>query len=192
MKTGTRRLTLGSLIVLSLAAGAQAAEPSGDSQSGSRRQTVLQWKLSTDDTEVILSVSDNRIFLASLKNPAQNWNWAPVPCEVPLPDKNSIVTGRNRRFPALDLLRRDGRQIGWVRVTLRFTSTTPNLELKSVWRAHPGPGPVENWVTIENKSGGDVIYSPKIVAARLQIKADETVTSAPRGQDRRRQGEGVL
>ena len=34
------------------------------------------------------------------------------------------------------------------------------MELKSVWRALPGPGPVENEVFIENKSGDKVVFPP--------------------------------
>ena len=175
MNTRARRLALGSLIVLSLASGAQAAEPSTDVQPGNQHQAISQWTLSTDDTEVIISVSNNKISMSSLKNPAQNWNWVPVPSEVPLPDKNSIITDRTDYSPNWTYCDATEDKSDGYTVTLRFTSTTPNLELKSVWRAHTGPGPVENLVTIENKSGVNVIYGSNIEATHLQIKANNTV-----------------
>ena len=50
-------------------------------------------------------------------------------------------------------------------VTLRFTCANPAMELKSVWSALPGPGPVENEVSVENKSSGDVTFAPTPAAA---------------------------
>ena len=61
-------------------------------------------------------------------------------------------------------------------LTLRFTCANPAMELKSVWRALPGPGPVENKVLIENKSGGDVVFPPTLVAAKIDLTADGAVT----------------
>jgi hypothetical protein len=175
MNTRVKRLALGSLMVLSLASVAPAVEPSPGMQSGNQRQATSQWTLSTDDTEAIVSVSDNKIFMNSLKNPVQNWNWLPVPSEVPLPGKNSITTGGTGYCPNWTCRGATEDKNGGYTVTLRFTSTTPNLELKSAWRAHPGPGPVENWVTIENKSGANVTYGPNIVATRLRVKANHAV-----------------
>lgn len=174
MNTKIRRLALGLLAVLSLVSGALATEPSADVQPGNPRQTASQWTLSTDDTEVVVSVSNNKISISRLRNPAQNWNWAPVPSEIPLPGKNSIKAGTTDYSPNWTYRGATKDKAGHT-LTLRFTSATPNLELKSVWRARPGPGPVENWVTIENKSGGNVTYDPSIVATRLQIKADSAV-----------------
>ena len=61
-------------------------------------------------------------------------------------------------------------------VTLRFTCDHPAMELKSVWRALPGPGPVENEVTIENRSQGNVVFPPTLVAAKVDLAADGAVT----------------
>ena len=175
MTAKTRQLTLKSLIVLSVASGAWAAEPPTDAQPGNQRQATSQWTLATADTEVIVSVANNKIVINSLKNPAQNWNWVPVPSEIPLPGKNSITSGRTDFSPNWTYCDATEDKSDGYSVTLWFTSATPKLELKSVWRAYPGPGPVENWVTIENKSEGNVTYGPNIVAARLQIKANKAV-----------------
>ena len=176
MNAGTRRLTLGSLLVPSLAWVAQAAEPSGDAQAGNQRRAASQWTLSSDDTELIVRVSHHEALHQQSEESRQNWNWLPVPCEVPLPGPNSITTltrtdySPNWAYCGATEARADGHTL-----TLRFTSAMPHVELKSVWQAYPGPGPVENWVTIENKSGGNVAYGPTIAAARLRIKADHPV-----------------
>ena len=62
-------------------------------------------------------------------------------------------------------------------VTLRFTSSKPKLELKSNWRARKGCGPVEHWMTVENKTGGNITYNcADIISSNLTSKADTTVT----------------
>jgi len=124
-------------------------------------------------------VSNNKIYIDGIKNPAQGWNWAPIASEVPLPGRNSIRTAGapanidqtpNWTFAGASEDKSDG-----FAVTLHFVSTTPSLELKSVWTARPGPGPVENRLTIQNKSGGVVVYSPDISAGVLRLKADKRV-----------------
>ena len=54
-------------------------------------------------------------------------------------------------------------------VTLRFTCADPALEMKSVWQAVPGPGPVENWATVENKSGGNGVFLPTSAASKIAL-----------------------
>jgi len=163
-------------VAWSLLSGVQAAEPSKEVPADNKK---VHWTLSTSDTRLKISVSENKIYIDSLVNPAQDWNWTPAPSEVPLPGSNSIRT--------VELSGNIGQTPNWIyagasedksdgyAVTLRFTSTTPPLELKSVWSARPGPGPVENQVTIENKSGGAVVYSPDIAAGVLRLKADKSV-----------------
>jgi hypothetical protein len=130
------------------------------------------WTLSTDDTRLELSVSSNKIFVDGLKNPAQDWNWTPAASEVPLPGVNTGQAGQtpNWRYAGAS----EDKRSGYV-VTLRFISTTPALEMNSIWTARPGPGPVENQVTIQNNSRREVVYSPGIAAAALRVKADKSV-----------------
>ena len=84
---------------VSLVSGVRAAEPPAGVRPGDHRSGRSQWTLSTEDTELRVSVSDDNIVVSSLKNPAQNWNWVSVPCEVPLPGKNSITTGSTDWIP---------------------------------------------------------------------------------------------
>jgi hypothetical protein len=179
MNTLTKKISLGAVIAWSLLSGLQAAEAPKQVPADNAN---THWTLSTEDTCLEISVSNNRIYIGSLKNPAQDWNWVPTASEVPLPGKNSIRTvGADIKTGNIDQTpnwtyagAREDKSDGYL-VALRFTSTTPALELKSVWSARPGPGPVENQVTIANKSGGEVVYSPDIAAGVLRVKADQSV-----------------
>lgn len=48
--------------------------------------------------------------------------------------------------------------------------------MKSVWRARASPGPVENEVSIENTSAGEVVFGPDLAAAAVALAADAAVT----------------
>ena len=134
------------------------------------------WTLSTDDTELTLKVSkatNNPITLLTLRNPKQKWNWTPNSSPVPMP---GVQIGTdyhpvNWEFRGVTEDRKNGHQ-----VTLRFTCADPSLEMKSIWRALPGPGPVENEVSIENRSGGDIVFGSAIAAAQIKLVADAPVT----------------
>jgi len=123
------------LLLLSTAAVTGAAD--GDS-----------WDLATDDTRVSLTVSNDQPVLVVLENPKTRHNWA----------------GANTRVPLLAHVRLGGedRPVHWVfkqgqansgQLVLTFVSDDPKLELRSIWRAQPGRGPVEHWMELVNHSG---------------------------------------
>jgi hypothetical protein len=192
MNMFAKKILFGAVIAWGLLPGVQAAKLPGEVFVKSSR---LHWTLSTADTRLKISVSNNKIYIDGFKNPAQDWNWVPENSEVPLPGKNSIRTvgagintGQMDQTPNWTFVGASEEKSDGYMVTLRFTRKTPALELKSVWSARPGPGPVENQVTIQNRSGGEVAYSPDIAAAGLRLKADKKVnlwsfekTSAGRG-----------
>lgn len=124
--------------------------------------------IGTNDTGATIAVKNNQIYLKSLKNPLRGWDWINADTIVPLV---TPVSGVAPNWTYQDMT--TDTSVG-VKITLRFTSTTPNLELKSIWWARPGTGPVENWMTVQNKSGGNVTYGTSIQAANLAIKADAT------------------
>jgi hypothetical protein len=164
-----RELTLISLFLLSSACSVYAGEQSKDAPAKAK------WTLATDDTELQLSVLNDKIFVNTLKNPTQAWNWTPATTEVPLPGEKSVAVGATEYAPHWKFVgAKEDRTDGYT-VTLTFASAMPKLRLKSVWQARSGQGPVENWVTIENQSGGNVIFSPDIVATRLNLQADGQV-----------------
>ena len=158
MRRGLRRHCASSLAWLSLVLSVSAAEP----------VTGQTWTLATEDTELTLAVASNTLSIVRLRNPAQNWNWTPVPSPVPMPG----VQGRKVEWIFCDASesKTNGHE-----VTLRFTCTDPALQLKSLWRALPGPGPVENEVSIENRSEGNVTF-PASTAAAVDLVADAGVT----------------
>jgi len=125
--------------------------------------------LATDDTAMTLAVKDNKIHLLSLKNVNKNWEWISGDVVVPLVNTVSGVapdwTYRNMNVDSSS----------GTKITVRFASTTPNLELKSIWWARPGTGPIESWTTVLNKSGAPVTYSPDIAATTIQIRANDTI-----------------
>ncbi len=136
--------------------------------------TDTQWTLSNDDTYLKISVSDNKIYIDTLMNPLQGWNWVQSPSQVPLLSSVKISSTTYPLSWTYQDAAIDSTANGKI-ITLRFTSTTPNLELKSIWSVNPGSGPVENWITIENKTGGSVTYKSDIEAANIQISANNTV-----------------
>jgi hypothetical protein len=138
-------------------------------------ETSSRWTLATDDTELQLSVLKDKIFVRSLKNPAQNWNWTPATSEVPLPGEKSILVGKTVYTPKWKFVDAKEDCADGHTLTLTFTNAEPKLTLKSVWQARAGQGPVENWAIITNESGNDVIFTPSIIAARLNLRSDGPV-----------------
>ncbi|MCX6903534.1 MAG: GH36 C-terminal domain-containing protein [Verrucomicrobia bacterium] len=171
MKTPTKHGCISALLALGLALNIYAAEPLKAVPTMTSQD--MTWTLATDDTELTLAVVSNRLSLIKLRNPARNWNWIPTASRVPLP---GVQIGTN--YQPLNWEFREateGRTSGH-QVSLRFTCANPALELKSVWRAHPGPGPVENEVSIKNTSRGDVTFGPGLTAAGFDLVADSAVT----------------
>jgi len=173
MNTLTRKIFLAAVIAWSLSPEVLTAEGSQDNAEG-------HWTLSTDDTRLQISVANSKLYMETLKNTAQDWNWVTAACEIPLPGKNSISTVRAKtaniaQNPNWTYVGSTEDKTGGYTVTLRFASAIPALELKSIWVARPGPGPVENQITIENKSGGAVVYTPDIAASVLRMRGDKSI-----------------
>ncbi len=170
----TSQIKLGCIATLAAMAWAlsgRAAEPSTDSAGAG--PSGRNWTLATEDTEVSVTATEHGIGLVGLRNPGRAWNWIAAPCPVPMPSLDGAHKGGAVlwQFRGATEEAKHGRQ-----VTLRFTCDHPAMELKSVWRALPGPGPVENEVTVENRSQGDVVFPPTLVAAKVDLAADGPVT----------------
>ncbi len=144
------------------------------------------WQLATDDTSLTLAVINNRPAIYQLANPPQGWNWTPTHTEFPLLEHVAVGSGAAQtpdwKFHDAAVDETNGRK-----VTLRFTSTTPRLELKSVWWARKGPGPVEESMTISNQAGDALVVDGRdLVTADLAFVADNPATlwrfnKTPRG-----------
>ena len=97
------------------------------------------WQLATDDAHLTLSVVNDRPVISQLSNPQQNWNWTPDPVAFPLLAKVATLPPGTS-----DIGQAVPQPVTWKfadaavedegrKVTLRFVSATPKLELKSVW-----------------------------------------------------------
>lgn len=170
MKTSIRAVVVAAAIGSVMAAGTRCP---GSAAEPATRKVDRTWTLATDDTELTLAVTDHAISIVGLRNPLQKWDWVPAPSRVPLPDVGTGKAGQTTvweyRDAAVD------KKCGY-QLTLRFTCADPAMELKSVWRALPGPGPVENEVTIENRSHGEVVFPPTLAAAKVDLAADGPVS----------------
>ena len=135
------------------------------------------WQLSTGDTCMTIAVVNDRPAIYRLTNPAQGWNWTPAPANFPLLGRVAVGNASTLQTP--DWKYRDAAvdESNGTKITLRFTSTTPKLELKSIWWARKGPGPVEQWTTIENQTGDALtINGQDVVSADMPVVADNPVT----------------
>ena len=111
------------------------------------------WRLSTDDTTLTVTVKHGVPFVTHLGSTkgASEWLLAPAP-ETLLTSVtqqgSSLATKWHYEGGAFDP------QSG--KLILRFSNSAPAMELQSIWRARPGRGPIEHWLTIANHSGGTI------------------------------------
>jgi hypothetical protein len=141
------------------------------------------WTLATADTELKLAVVNDVPQITSIRTVSQTHNWISSPAAVPMPALANV--------PPLHWTFQDATDdhTAGETVTLRFTCDIPALELRSVWRAAPGPGPVENWVIVENKSPAAVTFAPT-AAALLPLSSDATLIT--HFADKTQAGKGVV
>jgi alpha-galactosidase len=114
------------------------------------------WRLTTADTQLTVRASATRPVVTELKCTASTNNWAREEIAVPLMPR--IWVGE--RECATEWTYKQGaydEKSGIL--TLAFENKEPRLELLSIWRARPGPGPVEHWIELRNLSGQAVTLS---------------------------------
>ena len=133
------------------------------------------WKLNTEDTYLTIAVTDDRPCICELKNFKNGWNWIKIHSKMPFPEK--VQVGNISYKPDWKYKDAIVEKSNGTKLTLRFFSTTPNLELESVWLAKPGVGPVENLVAVKNKSGSSITFQDAdIISADINFTADSSVT----------------
>ena len=140
-------MTLGPSILLTILAlhlAAAEAPVAGPSRPPDR------WTVRTDDTLVEVGIGPDRgLCLYRLGGP-NGWNWTAEPSVFPLLDRVDVAGAHIApawAFAGGTLKEDDG-----VQLTVVFTCREPALELRSVWRAHAGPGPVHHSMSLLNKS----------------------------------------
>jgi Melibiase/Glycosyl hydrolase family 36 C-terminal domain len=134
----------------------------------------MSWSLKTDDTVMVVAVQQGLPVVTQLGSAKSNSNWllAPAP-EVLLPSVvqqgASVATKWQYQGGALDPKTGE--------LVLRFSNSAPALELQSIWRARPGHGPVEHWLTIANNSGAVITvgHQDSLVLSHIAIPADESM-----------------
>jgi hypothetical protein len=146
--------------------------------------TDNSWRLSTDDTTIVVAVQEGVpvvTWLGSANHSAENndpmnkgLNWLLVPSpEILLSavtqQGSSLATTWRYDSGALDP------QTG--QLVLRFSNAAPRLELKSIWQARPGRGPVEHWLTIVNNSGAPITigHQDSLVLSHVVVPTNESM-----------------
>ena len=132
------------------------------------------WRLSSADTAITVAVKEGVPVVTQLGSvePAFNWMLAPVPetlLSSVAQNGTSLPTKWKYEGGALDP--KSGQLV------LRFSNAAPALELESIWRARPGRGPVEHWLTIANHSGGVITigHQDSLVLSHLAIPSDDSL-----------------
>jgi hypothetical protein len=134
--------------------------------------------LATADTILRVEARQNRVALVSLKASPTGWDWIAAPnnstpeADAPylLPFITSAEVGGHAvtlawRFVGSSVLEGAPR-----RYVLTFVCPDPPLELRSIWQAWPGPGPIEHRLTITNK-GSAPIQLPLQTSLTLETHA---------------------
>ena len=136
--------------------------------------SAKSWRLSTDDTVVVVAEVNGTAVLTQLGAAKEDSNWLPAPVpELLLP---SVTQGgspfpTNWQYQGGDFDQQSGQLV------LRFSNATPALELQSIWRARPGRGPVEHWLTIANRSSATITigHQDSLVLGRLAFPTSESL-----------------
>ena len=133
---------------------AQGAVRTDSSLTGPREiagQRIESWTIATDDTKLTVGATrDGQLCLYELNNPLDDWNWTKEPSVFNLLRQSAggkEVQNIRWQFKDGKVDQGDGQ-----RVTLRFVSENPSLELQSVWSAQPGRGPIHHVVRIVNRA----------------------------------------
>jgi hypothetical protein len=120
---------------------------------------IASFNLSTDDTKITLAVSSGGLFLKELSNPSAGWNWAEDTPELPMMRKAAVdgvvYSPLNWSYDSASLDNSNG-----TKLTLKYVSDNPRLELWSEWWARPGKGPIRHLDYVVNKANKTVtIYN---------------------------------
>lgn len=132
------------------------------------------WHLSTDDTVIMVSVRGGIPALVRLGPANNSSNWLASPAPEPLPPS---VTQQGS--PVTLKWHYDGGALDGNsgELVLRFSNDSPRLELQSIWRARPGRGPVEHWLTIANRSASPITigHQDSLVLSHLEVPTNESM-----------------
>ena len=147
------------LILLGDLPGAHAGEPAAGRESP-------RWTLCTADTRLTVGINaDQTLSIYELCGP-DGWNWTAAASPIALVSRiefagTPVATKWQYRDAVVD--KGDG-----VKVAITLVNANPAMELKSVWQAYPGPGPVRHTMYMVNQSGKPVtIYEQESLDVRV-------------------------
>ncbi|MCY3023353.1 MAG: alpha-galactosidase [Planctomycetota bacterium] len=133
--------------------------------------------VSSEDTIVQVEARANALAITSLKCSQTGFDWIAANAEpLPLPLIQSVeVDGKavplRWQFKQATVTEGPPKQH-----VLVFVAENPPLELRSIWTAAPGPGPVEHSITIKNTGGAPVLLPlQKSLALNMQATPGHTL-----------------
>lgn len=109
----------------------------------------MSWHLTTDDTTLTLEAREGKVLLTQLGSASHGENWLLAPVSdtfLSSVTEQGAVTATDWRYEGATQDAASGELV------LSFSNASPAMELKSIWRARPGHGPIEHWLTISNRS----------------------------------------
>lgn len=152
------------LVLVALAAGI--------SGRGFCSQATDKWRLETHDTVVEISVVADAPVITRISSTGSRENWLLAPVKE---DLLPSVTQGGSISPVKWHYENGKYDSGSGKLTLKFSNVAPALELESIWQARPGHGPVEHWLTIDNRSGETITigHEDSLVVNHLAVPESE-------------------
>jgi hypothetical protein len=135
-----------------------------------------RWTLATDDTEIQIGIQNDAPVVVGLRAPGATWNWAATPNREALPES---VTQEGRKHSLRWDFARHEYDAATRTLTLTFRNTAPALEMKSIWKAPAGRGPIEHWQTLKNAGTERITIEsqPSLRLEALAVPFDKYVES---------------
>lgn len=135
-------------------------------------QAGEDFRLTTEDTLFVVRHSGERIGCVQFGPADSSWNWIRG-VEYFEPALPRMVDGRREPIQwQLASVERKHDAVGET-VIARFSADSPRMEMRVVWKACPGPGPIEQTISVVNKSPDDVaLGAMPSLSWRLQAAPD--------------------
>lgn len=132
------------------------------------------WTLQTDDTKLVIGVdASQKLCIYELSNPETGWNWTKSTSVFQFTDSVYI----NNTSVKMDWVYQSGKidESDGTELSITFTNANPSMELKSVWQARKGLGPVRHTMFIKNTSGKTIrIYEQESISVKVSAPEKNT------------------
>jgi hypothetical protein len=132
------------------------------------------WHLRTDDTALTLEARQGKVLLTELGSASHDENWLVAPVsETLLPSvaQQGVATATSWRYEGAT------KDAASSELVLSFSNASPAMEMKSIWRARPGHGPIEHWLTIINRSQATITigHQDSLSLSHIDIPSKESM-----------------